>query len=112
MIVSAKTGEPNRDAMATGAWIRFDGNTWQQFNVAGNQETGMRPFKLRPKENPKEIDFLRDQKTIQMRGIYVFEKDQLKFCWGPDRDSPRPKDFKGGGKDQIRVFVLERKKKV
>jgi uncharacterized protein (TIGR03067 family) len=89
VIIVARTGDPNRDAMVAGAWYRFDEDTWQLFNAAGDQETGRRPFKLLPKEKPKEIDLFRDKNTIQARGIYFFEKDQLKLCWGPNRDSPR-----------------------
>jgi uncharacterized protein (TIGR03067 family) len=111
IVVSVKSEDSKRDADAAGAVIRFDENTWQSFDPSGRQETSLREIKLWPKERPKRIDVIRDGK-IQIRGIYDLEKDQLKLCWSTRRDGARPRDFtKAGGKDKIRIIVLDRKSK-
>lgn len=98
-----------------GRLCRFDGKTWQSYNRAGQSE-GVYSITLNPKENPKEIDLSIVRAKggkILIRGIYVFEKDQLVVCWSSTRkQSVRPRDFTtAGGDDEFRIFVLERKKK-
>ena len=76
-------------------------------------EPGMKEsvhFTLDPKASPPHIDFWKG-KTASSKGqhfwhgIYEFEGDTLKVCWGPV-GAPRPKDFTGGAAKMQRNFKL------
>lgn len=110
IVVSANTGDPQRDASAIGAMMKFADNTMQSFDAKGEQETGMREIALNAKETPKHIDVIRGKNRI-IRGIYELEKSRLTICFSRNSDTERPKDFVtfGGPKD-FGVLVLERKK--
>jgi len=59
-------------------------------------------------KSPAEVDLVHtegDNAGKIQRGIYVFEDDKLKLCYG-DLDAPRPTEFTPG--DKITLVVLAR----
>jgi RNA polymerase sigma factor (sigma-70 family) len=74
--------------------LKFDGETFSVADHGQVQEKGT--FKLDPSKNPKEIDLrIRDRNDEEKTGlgIYTWDGENLKFCWGEPGDEKRPTDF-------------------
>jgi RNA polymerase sigma factor (sigma-70 family) len=75
--------------------VKFDGETFRVADHGQVQEKGT--IKLDPSKNPKEIDLrFRDkndeEKTVL--GIYTWDGENLKLCWGEPGGEARPTDFR------------------
>jgi uncharacterized protein (TIGR03067 family) len=74
--------------------LRFDGETFSVADHGRVEEEGT--IKLNPSKNPMEID-LRfrggkdEEKTVL--GIYTWDGENLKLCWGEPGGGRRPTDF-------------------
>ncbi|MBI1832352.1 MAG: TIGR03067 domain-containing protein [Planctomycetes bacterium] len=65
-------------------------------------------FKLDPTKTPRQVDFtylVGDDKGKTEPGIYVIEKDQVRFCLDEDKKG-RPTKFEG---DSFSVLTLKKK---
>jgi RNA polymerase sigma-70 factor (ECF subfamily) len=74
--------------------LKFDGETFGVADHGRVQEKGT--FKLDPSKNPKEIDLrIRDRNDEEKTGlgIYTWDGENLKFCWGEPGGEKRPTDF-------------------
>lgn len=88
----------------------------QELLVKGNQMTFKAPqgnevvtFMLDPSAKPQTIDFTAPKKQ-SIPGIYKLEGDTLTLCFRPE-SKHRPKEFESKKKSDVRLMVLERKKK-
>lgn len=71
-----------------------------------NTDTSDGAFTIDPARTPKTIDW--KLRTGQSRGIYEFDKNRLKICFGsPDR----PTTFDDDPGKRVRRLILEREKK-
>jgi uncharacterized protein (TIGR03067 family) len=59
---------------------------------------------------PRAIDFYKtsDKKEKVWHGIYAFDGDDLKLCWGP-AGQDRPKDFGSARSNSNRYFIIKKK---
>ena len=74
--------------------LKFDGEAFSVADHGQVQEKGT--IKLDPSKDPKEIDLrLRDRNDEEKTalGIYAWDGENLKFCWGEPGGGTRPKDF-------------------
>ena len=112
VVVSSKN---QQETDFVGTLMKFEKNTWQSYNRSGQSE-GVYTVVLRPDKVPKEIDLtiIRPKAgKVVVQGIYSFGKDQLILAVSGSRDkNVRPKSFDAviGGDNDVRVFVLDRKK--
>ena len=67
-------------------------------------------FSLDPDAKPRHIDFYRnsDKKEKVWHGIYGFDGNDIKFCWGP-ANAERPKDYGAKKSDHNRYLIMKRK---
>jgi uncharacterized protein (TIGR03067 family) len=81
--------------------LKFDGETFSVADHGRVEEKGT--IRLNPSKNPLEIDLRfrggnHEEKTVL--GIYTWEGEDLKLCWGEPGGGTRPTDFTttpGGG---------------
>src|SRR5258708_3063496 len=90
--------------------VTMDGNKFTLIEGRKKQETVT--FTLREKDSQKVIEFhtLKDKEKIHWHGIYEFDGDKLKVCWGP-AGQERPKEVEAKKADDHRYFILEKSKK-
>jgi uncharacterized protein (TIGR03067 family) len=66
---------------------------------------------LDPEATPRVVEFRQGKEKetkLLYHGIYQFEEDKLKICWGP-AGAPRPGRFETDKKNDRRLFILEKK---
>jgi len=74
---------------------------------------GKGSFKIDATQKPKTIDLIpaaAKGKPATIQGIYEFDGEKLKLCYGAP-GQPRPKEFKAPQGSMLTVFVWEREKK-
>jgi uncharacterized protein (TIGR03067 family) len=74
--------------------LKFDGETFSVADHGEVQEKGT--IQLDPSKNPKEIDLrFRDRNNEEktVLGIYTWDGENLKLCWGEPGEEARPTDF-------------------
>jgi RNA polymerase sigma factor (sigma-70 family) len=74
--------------------LKFDGETFSVADHGRVEEKGT--IKLNPSKNPMEIDLRfrggnNEEKTVL--GIYTWDGENLKLCWGEPGGGTRPTDF-------------------
>ncbi len=92
-----------------GAELTFDESGGLELSHNGEAKKGT--YKLNPTSKPKEIDIVpNDNDGKAIKGIYQFEKKDLKLCVDANPDGTRPTEF--GVKDNTRqkLVTLERVK--
>ena len=74
--------------------LKFDGETFSVADHDRVQEKGT--IKLNPSKNPMEIDLRfqdRNNEEKTVLGIYTWDGENLKLCWGEPGGGTRPRDF-------------------
>jgi RNA polymerase sigma factor (sigma-70 family) len=74
--------------------LKFDGETFSVSDHGQVHENGT--IKLDPSKKPKEIDLrIRDKNNEEktVLGIYTWDGENLKLCWGEPGGEARPMDF-------------------
>ena len=74
--------------------LKFDGETFSLADHGDVEETGT--IKLNPSKNPMEIDLRfqdRNHEEKTVLGIYTWDGENLKLCWGEPGEATRPTDF-------------------
>jgi uncharacterized protein (TIGR03067 family) len=74
--------------------LKFDGETFSVADHGRVQEKGT--IKLNPSKNPMEIDLRfqdRNDEEKTVLGIYTWDGENLKLCWGEPGRATRPTDF-------------------
>jgi uncharacterized protein (TIGR03067 family) len=88
--------------------VSIEGDKFTLYEADGKRESVH--FSLSPDTKPPEIDF-REGKKKQTKamyyGIYRFNQGKLNLCWGPAGET-RPHHFATDGKNDRRLFILER----
>jgi RNA polymerase sigma factor (sigma-70 family) len=86
--------------------LKFDGET---FSVADHGEVHEKgTIKLDPSKNPKQIDLrMRDRNNEEKTalGIYAWDGENLRFCWGEPGGEKRPTDFTTNPESRFLVVV-------
>jgi RNA polymerase sigma factor (sigma-70 family) len=86
--------------------LKFDGETFSVADHGQVHEKGT--IKLDPSKDPKEIDLrIRDKNNEEktVLGIYTWDGENLKFCWGEPGGEKRPTDFKTTPEGGVLVVV-------
>jgi RNA polymerase sigma-70 factor (ECF subfamily) len=86
--------------------LNFDGETFSVADHGHVEEKGT--IKLDPSKDPTEIDLrIRDRNNEEKTtlGIYTWDGENLKFCWGKPGDKKRPKDFTTTPEGRFLVIV-------
>lgn len=76
--------------------------------VAGTVRRTLK-FTVDATKQPKQIDITNPDKNETAAGIYVFDKDELKLCYG-EPGNARTKDFKSPPGERIYLLRLKRDK--
>jgi uncharacterized protein (TIGR03067 family) len=74
--------------------LKFDGETFSVADHGRVEEKGT--IKLNPSKNPMEIDLRFQDRNNQEKtvlGIYTWDGENLKLCWGEPGGGTRPTDF-------------------
>ncbi|MBI2805133.1 MAG: TIGR03067 domain-containing protein [Planctomycetes bacterium] len=110
-VIVAAWREDKRGPDFVGRKMRIEKGILESFNKTGESEL-RGTITLRADKEPKEIDleFTKNNKKTVFPGIYAFDKQKLHLAWPGRRGAERPKQFRAAGSDQVRVFILERKK--
>ncbi len=72
---------------------------------ASNGKDRSATVKLDPGKTPKTYDLLRDDGLLSLKGIYIWDGDNIKICAAEDQGD-RPTEFRTepGSKNRIRVW--------
>jgi uncharacterized protein (TIGR03067 family) len=97
IVFAESNGAPPPPGLLDHAKFVFTGD---KMSLLGKDAT----FELDATKNPAQIDF----KNSRQIGIYEFNGDDLKLCFGPSDD--RPKEFKTKPRTDHSLFVLKRKR--
>jgi uncharacterized protein (TIGR03067 family) len=101
---------PKDDAQSFFRTVKGDKYTVFHFSEAVNQGT----FTIDASKKPKTMDVLperTDDKSKAILGIYEFEGDKLKVCFGaPGKDRPAEFESKEGSGNALTVWEREKKK--
>jgi RNA polymerase sigma factor (sigma-70 family) len=101
-----KGGEKEKQEKLGEHFLEFDGETFTHSHDGHVEEKGT--IKLDPSKNPKEIDLEFKQGNKEGKtalGIYTWDGENLKLCFGEPGSGTRPTDFDAKPQDRFLVIV-------